>query len=124
MNKLLCGLIIITATLLLCFASFKTTNSIAKKSIEYIEKIENSADNNKNTEYSTNDFEEFWDKKSKILQILIHHEQIDDIDNEISKLKISAKEKNKFEILKTCNCLKSKFESLEKIDEISIENIL
>lgn len=124
MNKLLCGLIIITATILLCFASFKNTNSISKKSIEYIEKIENSISKNQSIEYSTKEFDEFWNERSKILQILIHHEQIDDINNEISKLKTSAQEKNKFEILKTCNCLKSKFESLGKIDEISIENIL
>lgn len=124
MSKLVQSLIIIITTIMLCFASFKNTNIIAKKSLEYLEKIEILINNNKNIEQEIKEFNEFWNKKSKILQILIHHEQIEDINFEIAKLKLATQEKNKFEILKTCNCLNSKVKNLEKIDEISIENIL
>jgi len=124
MNKLFYSLIIIIITLLLCFVSFKNTSTIAKKSFDYLEKIEKSVYNSQTTEQKTQEFNEFWNKKSKILQILVHHEQIEDINLEVAKLETVSKLKNKFEILKTCNCLKSKLENLEKIDEISIENIL
>lgn len=124
MNKLIHSLIIIIVTLILCFVSFKNTNIIAKKSLEYVEKIESLTNNNKNNYQEIKELDEFWNKKSKILQILIHHEQIEDINSEIAKLKLAIQEKNKFEILKICNYLNSKLKNLEKIDEISIENIL
>lgn len=124
MNKLIHSLIIIITTLMLCFVSFKNTNIIAKKSLEYIKKIENLTNNNKNSDKEIQKFDEFWNKKSKILQILIHHEHIEDINSEIAKLKLAIQEKNKFEILKICNYLNSKLKNLEKIDEISLENIL
>lgn len=124
MNKLFYSLIIIIINFLICFVSFKNTSTIAKKSLDYLEKIEKLIYNNQDTEQKTQEFNEFWNKKSKILQILVHHEQVENINLEIAKLESASKLKNKFEILKTCNCLKSKLENLEKIDEFSLENIL
>lgn len=124
MNKLSCGLILITFAVFLCFVSFQSTKTIAESSIEYLENIEHLVQNNQSCEEQMEKFDEFWNNKSKILQILIHHEQVEDIEYEVAKLKLSITKKNNFETLKICSCLKSRLENLKKINEISLENIL
>lgn len=125
MNKNKASVLIFVMTVMLCFISFISVKTTAEKSQEYIGTIENfqNKGNNDKSKEIFEEFKKFWEKKSKKLEMIVHHEMLEDIEKYISELEVAVKNENSFEILKSCNCLKSKVESLKKSEQISLQNI-
>ncbi|MFT5873346.1 MAG: hypothetical protein ACI8WT_002290 [Clostridium sp.] len=64
-----------------------------------------------------------WEKVSKFLTIYIHHEDLDNIDNEILKLTQYIKFKDKSEALATVHVMKFLVDHIKSHEKISISNI-
>ena len=126
MNKLKLSSLVISLIILICYFCFFSVQSISKSSEYYLEKIENLISENKGSEIENifREFEDFWNKKSKTLGMIVHHEHLDNIDYEISELSSYVNKKDIQNIERSCKCTKSRLKNLREASELSIDNIL
>ena len=126
MDKLKSSGIILSLIILVCYLGFINVQNISKNSENYLKQIENLVIENNYSE-AKNTFENFkffWEQKSKILGIITHHENLDDIENEMSELSSAIIRENSQDIERLCKSAKSRFENLRKTYELTLENIL
>ncbi len=124
MNKLYISGMILIFIFSICFVGYKIINLIYNESQSFFNEIENCKDDFENSKKIYKDFKKYWNEKSKILGMLVHHEHIDEIEQNISELESGIDEKEFLEVSKSCKCAKSKLENLKKTYEISFENII
>lgn len=124
MNKLFISGIILVIIFSICFIGYKSVNSIADQSQFFLSEIENSKDNFEKSKEIYENFKNYWNEKSKILGMLVHHEHLEEIEQDMSELESSLEQKEWSEVDKSCKCAESKFENLKKTYEVSLENII
>lgn len=124
MNKLYISGIILVIIFSICCLGYKSINLISDKSEFFLSEIENKKENFMESKEIYEKFKNYWDKNSKILGMLVHHEHLEEIEQNISELESGIEEKEWSEVSKSCKCAKSKFENLKKTYEVSLENII
>ena len=67
---------------------------------------------------------DFWENKSKMLNMLLYHEQIDDITVQLIKLNVRASEVNLEEIFTGCAELSALLDQIREMEHPYLENIL
>lgn len=65
-----------------------------------------------------------WNAKSKTICMFVHHQEIDNINNEIWKLTQYTKTKNKDETLASIHVIKFFLNHIADLEKVNIENIL
>ena len=108
----------------LYISGVKSVNLISDKSQSFLNEIENHKEDFENSKKTYENFKNYWDQNSKILGMLVHHEHLEEIEQDISEMESGLDEKEWSEVSKSCKCAKSKFENLKKIYEVSLENII
>ena len=124
MNKIIFSSILFCVLLIICFINKKIVKNISFTSIEYLNNIKSSNLENKSTERTFYEFKDYWSKKSQTLNMLIHHDTIDKIDEQISELESAIEYKNKENISKNVNNISDMLDSTMKMDSLTLENIL
>lgn len=124
MNKIRVSIILFLILLILCFVNKKIVKNISSSSVEYMNNIKISSRENKDTEKALNEFKNYWTKKSQILNMLIHHDTIDKINEQISELESALEHNNKENISKNVNTISEMLNSTTKMDDLTLENIL
>lgn len=124
MNKIRVSITLFLVLLILCFVNKKIIKNISSSSIEYMNSIKISSQENKDIEQTLNEFKNYWTKKSKILNMLIHHDTIDKINEQISELESAMEHNNKENISKNVNTISEMLNSTTKMDDLTLENIL
>ena len=69
------------------------------------------------------EFRKRWESYSKNIKLFVNHEEIDNIEIELSKLPQYAKEKNKDESLASTQVLKFLIDHISSLEKINIQNI-
>ena len=124
MNKLYISGIILVVIFSICYVGYKSVNLISDKSQFFLNEIEDCKEDFSRSKEIYERFKDYWDKNSKILGMLVHHEHLEEIEQDISELESGIEEKEWLEVSKSCKCAKSKFENLKKTYEVSLENII
>ena len=122
MNRLKASGVISIFILIICYIGFQSIYTISNKSINYIEQVENSKSENISELYKN--FQEYWNKKSKILAMIIHHEHLEEIDQKVAELESSIEKNEEFEVSKCCKCIKTSLKNLKETYEINLSNII
>lgn len=65
-----------------------------------------------------------WDKYSHTMSIFVHHQEIDDINMEISKMNQQIKCENKAEALASIHTVKFLVKHIINLEKVNIENLL
>ncbi|MCL2313482.1 MAG: DUF4363 family protein [Firmicutes bacterium] len=126
MNKLKFVIFILFLTIGICTISLKLTNDIAESANNYLEKIEKYKDE-KNflaAEKICDELNEFWERKSKVLSMLIHHEMLEKMEENLQIIKTSCRHKSEIEISKASASFVTYLKALVESDQISLENVL
>ncbi|MDR1241070.1 MAG: DUF4363 family protein [Oscillospiraceae bacterium] len=125
MKKIGITLTIFVLTFFLCLASFIFVEKTAQYTENYLEEIEKSNDK-KEFEMALEKCKElnsFWDERSKILSVFIHHDTLDKINQSLKVINVSLKNKSRIETSKAKVSAMAYIKALKESDEISIENI-
>ncbi|AYD41250.1 DUF4363 family protein [Clostridium fermenticellae] len=122
--------VIISFSIFVCIIAISVFSVIHINKIcnnfEYLNTIiENQIDHNSfDTAYKTSiHFLNDWNKHSSILYMFTNHAEIDNIDNEVSKLTQYIKCKNKSEALASTHTIKVFLENISDNEKINIQNI-
>lgn len=65
-----------------------------------------------------------WKEDSKLVSIFVHHQEIDDINNEVWKLTQHVKCENKDEALASIHAIKFLISHIIDLEKINIQNLL
>ncbi len=120
MNKIRVSTILFLILLILCFVNKKIVKNICFTSIKYVNNIKTSNQENK----SIDEFKNYWNKKSQVLNMLIHHDTIDKINEKISELESAIEHNDEENISKNVNTISEMLDSTTKMDNLTLENIL
>ena len=123
MNKLAISGLVFLTTIGICFMSFMTVKNATEKSCQMVENIEDSLGDPLKLEESFEQFNGYWDTKTKTLGMILHHQHLDEINQDVSKLRVAIKNNSEFEIEESCESIKSRIKSTSETDNISLENI-
>ncbi|MDO4731748.1 MAG: DUF4363 family protein [Clostridia bacterium] len=110
---------------LLCFFECKIVSDMYKEldisSKEVISSLEESNFDLANSQID--DLEKNWSDYKGILSVFLNHDTINNIDNCILKIKLSAKSNHIRQALFFSYCLNTSFYDINQSEQISIENI-
>ena len=124
MNKTIFSSILFCMLLMLCFMNKRIIRNISSTSIEYVNNIKSSNLENENKKKKFYEFKDYWNTKSQTLNMLIHHDTIDKIDEQISELESAIEYGNKENISKNINNISEMLDYTIKMDSLTPENIL
>lgn len=124
MNKTIFSSILFCMLLILCFINKRIIRNISSTSIEYVNNIKSSNLENENKKKKFYEFKDYWNTKSQTLNMLIHHDTIDKIDEQISELESAIEYGNKENISKNINNISEMLDYTIKMDSLTPENIL
>ena len=124
MKKIIISSVLFFLLLILCFVNKRIVKNVSLTSIEYVNCIKSSNSENENMEKIFYEFKNYWNKKSKTLSMIIHHDTIDKIDEQISELESAIEYENEENISKNANNISNMLDSTMKMDNLTLENIL
>lgn len=99
----------------------KITNNLAKLNMQ-IETYIN--DRNWDEAYkAADDFSEKWERHTKIIKLFVNHQELDNIEIELSKLTQFVKEKTSDEALANVHTLDFLLNHIINLEKINIQNV-
>ena len=126
MNKIKISIFLFSIILGLCFFYLRFIKNITSTSANYVNQIEVQSKNGNIDESQKiySELNDYWEKKSKILNTLVHHDIIDKISESISKLKVSVYNCELYDVSKVSEKIIMLLDSVVKMDNLSLENLL
>ncbi|BED92290.1 MAG: DUF4363 family protein [Candidatus Improbicoccus pseudotrichonymphae] len=119
MKKLKLSIIIFLFTLSVCLFCSTLTVKIMKQVEQYTNNVKIIQ-----SKESARELVDFWDKESKILYVFIHHDILDRITKNISKINAAIQKKDFEYAFIECECILSLSKVLREYDDINLRNIL
>ena len=127
MKKIIASIFLLLFMISICIINMNIITNISHKSIEYTDKIIelNNSDMKHEEELAKvyQEFEEYWNKKSNLLSMLIYHDPLDEITEQISKLSVSLQYNEKFKISESLNIIKTKMIELSDNCKLDFKNL-
>ena len=126
MNKIKISIFLFSIILGLCFFYSRIIKNITSTSANYVNQIEVQSKNGNIDESQKiySELNDYWEKKSKILNTLVHHDIIDKISESISKLKVSVYNCELYDVSKVSEKIIILLDSVVEMDNLSLENLL
>lgn len=126
MRNLIMSIALFFAVLLLASFSLRHLKEIENHMLRLTTRIEIEVSEKewKDAYDSSIEFLETWEKESKIIAIFVHHEELDNINNEIWKLTQYTKCEDRDDSLASVHTLKFLIKHIINLEKINMQNIL
>lgn len=128
MKKLVITIFVAILSIGICFVCNIYVVNSANESEKYLNNITTCLEksNYKEALQQASNFEEFWQDKTYILSMILHHEILDEIEKSIMLIKTFLNQNaiSESDLYEEITCVSTKIKKLRESEILSLENIL